>query len=223
VTISPSKILRAARSLCPTLTLLAISPQARAQGTITFVTPPQPFYYAAGVDVSHNLDLNNDGLTDLILASDAMRAYFAPQGNNSVVVAPDGFVVPLNRGDVVSSSPSSLDPTYAWLDSTIPTTGFATLGAQAVFDGQFIYTGYWSGQDAFVGLRFQYSGQTHYGWMEIANNTGTASGQVLGWAYETRPDTPILAGAVPEPSCISLCLLGILLMFTRRPQSRFRL
>lgn len=34
----------------------------------------------------------------------------------------------------------------------------------------------------------KYEGQTHYGWMEIANNVGTASGQVLGWAYEIRPD-----------------------------------
>lgn len=203
--------------------LLAAFPQARAQGTIAFVTPAQPIYYAAGVELTHDLDLNSDGLTDLILVSDAMRAYLAPQASSSVIVATDGFVVPLNPGDVVSADASSLDPTYAWFDSAIHPTGFATLGAQAVFDGQFIYTGYWSGRDAFVGLRFQYSGQTHYGWMEIANNVGTASGQVLGWAYETRPDAPILAGAVPEPSCISLCFVGILLIFTRRSQRRVRL
>jgi hypothetical protein len=203
--------------------LLATSPQGRAQGTITFVTPVQPTYYAAGVELSHNLDLNNDGLTDLILASDAMRAYFVPQGSNSIIVASDGFVVPLNAGDMVSSSASSLDPTYAWFDSATHPVGFATLGAQAVFDGQFIYTGYWSGRDAFVGLRFQYGGQTHYGWMEIANNAGTASGQVLSWAYETRPDTPILAGAIPEPSTSALLTAGgILLSLLRRASRRLK-
>ena len=198
--------------------LLAAFPQARAQGTITFVTPGQPIYYAAGIELTHDLDLNSDGLTDLILVSDAMRAYLAPQASSSVVLAPDGFVVPLNLGDLVSSDASSLDPTYAWFDSAAHPTGFATLGAQAVFDGQFIYTGYWSGRDAFVGLRFQYEGQTHYGWMEIANNVGTASGQVLGWAYEIRPDTPILAGEVPEPGTPALLLLfGAAFWLVRKP------
>ena len=110
--------------------LLAAFPQARAQGTIAFVAPAQPIYYAAGVELTHDLDLNNDGLTDLILVSDAMRAYLAPQTGSSVIVAADGFVVPLNRGDVVSADASSLDPTYAWFDSAIHPTGFATLGAQ---------------------------------------------------------------------------------------------
>ena len=41
---------------------------------------------------------------------------------------------------------------------------------------------------------------SHYGWIHIENLFGSNWGQISDWAYETRPDTPILAGAVPEPS-----------------------
>jgi hypothetical protein len=180
---------------------------ATGQGTIVFQTPGQPIYYAPTLIGSNNLDLNGDGVTDFALGFDLSRAYLVPQLSNSLVVIPTlPDVAPLNPGQTVSANPSSLDPTYRWYDPATDTSGLAFLGAQAVFDGQLFYSGYWSGRDAFVGLRFQYGGETHYGWMEINNYVGVAAGQVLGWAYETRPDTPIFAGAVPEPSTLSLLL-----------------
>ena len=123
-------------------------------------------------------------------------------------VGVNAFVVPLNNGDIISANPSSLDPVLRWYDPQIDTPG-ALLGGQAVFDGQLVYSGYWSGVDGFVGLRFLIGGETHYGWMEINNYSGIAAGQLLGWAYETRPDTPIAAGAVPEPGAAVLLLLGL--------------
>lgn len=65
-------------------------------------------------------------------------------------------------------------------------------------------------------------GALYYGWIHIENFYGSNWGQITDWAYDTRPGESILAGAVPEPSCISLCVLGILLMFTRRSQRRVR-
>ena len=80
-----------------------------------------------------------------------------------------------------------------------------------------VYVGYWSGLDAFAGLSFDYGGSRHFGWMEINNYVGVAAGQVLGWAYETRPDTPIFAGAVPEPSTAALLAIsGVTLWFLRK-------
>ena len=192
---------------------------AWAQGTIVFVTPPNPVYYAAGVtDGSYNLDLDGNGTTDLVLGFDLIKAYLTPQSGNSIIVirsqtdvGPATDAAPLNRGDSISANPSSLNPVLAWYDPHLDTSGLALLGGQAVFDGQLVYSGYWSGVDGFVGLRFLIGGETHYGWMEINNYSGVAAGQLLGWAYETRPDTPILAGAVPEPSTWALlCAGGIL-------------
>ena len=82
------------------------------------------------------------------------------------------------------------------------------LGGQAVFDGMYFYSGNFSGRDAYVGLSFQSSGATHYGWMELNNNVGIAAGQVMGWAYETRANTPIISGVVPEPSSFALFGIG---------------
>jgi hypothetical protein len=189
---------------------------AWAQGTIVFVTPPQPINYAGGFgEGSYNLDLDGNGTTDLVLGFDLIKAYLTPQSGNSIIiirtqtdVGPATDAAPLNGGDSISANPSSLDPVLAWYDPQLDTSGLALLGGQAVFDGQLVYSGYWSGVDGFVGLRFLIGGETHYGWMEINNYSGVAAGQLLGWAYDTRPDMPILAGAVPEPTTFALLLVS---------------
>jgi hypothetical protein len=173
-----------------------------AQGTIVSHTPSQPTYYGP-VDGSHSFDLDGDGITDYVLAFDISGARFGPLGNNSVIVDGGNLVAAINQGESISPSP----PAYYWLNAT------AVLGGQAVFDGEYFYAGNFSRRDAFIGLRFQYGGATHYGWMEVNNDPNIASGQVLGWAYETRPDTPILAGAVPEPSTWALLSAGGILFW----------
>lgn len=69
----------------------------------------------------------------------------------------------------------------------------------------------WSGfggepPECFIGLRFNINGQPHYGWIRLlvptrqpsqsALTQGTVFPVVADWAYETRPNTPIRAGAV---------------------------
>ena len=54
------------------------------------------------------------------------------------------------------------------------------------------------------------SGLTNYGWIGVRiTNEANATGEVVGWGYETLAGVPILAGtAVPEPSTITSVLLG---------------
>ena len=180
------------------LALTLASSTASGQGTIVFVSPPQPINYGP-VPLSYDLDLNNDGITDFVLSSDSPGAFLTPQGNNRAVVDGSFLIAALNQGEVISSS---LSPVYQWHGGTAP------LGGQAVFDGQYLYSGNFSARDAFIGLQFQYGGNNYFGWLEVTNYANIAAGQVLGWAYETRPDTPIMAGAVPRrlTSCeIKIC------------------
>lgn len=180
--------------------LAALIGSARAQGTIVYATPVQPAFYGP-VDGAHPFDLDSDGTTDFILAFDIGGARFLPSGNNSIIVDGGGLVVALDQGASISTLPN---PPYQW-----SAAGAApVLGGQAVFDGMYFYSGNFSGRDAYVGLSFQSSGATHYGWMELNNNVGIAAGQVIGWAYETRANTPIFAGSVPEPSSFALFGLG---------------
>ena len=52
---------------------------------------------------------------------------------------------------------------------------------------------------AFMGLRFDIGGNTHYGWVDVEE--GTSSQTLHRWAYETTPNTPIAAGVlVAAPS-----------------------
>lgn len=51
------------------------------------------------------------------------------------------------------------------------------------------------GKKGYLGVRFQISGNTHYGWIRFAADEDMKSGRIVDWAYEDQPDTPIKAGA----------------------------
>ena len=71
--------------------------------------------------------------------------------------------------------------------------------------------GIWNPGDlAFLGLKFDLSGNTHYGWAEVELNFDYTI-TLYGVAYETVADTTITtpsATFVPEPSELSLLALG---------------
>jgi hypothetical protein len=81
--------------------------------------------------------------------------------------------------------------------------------------------GYFQGNtDAYAGIRLEAGGNFYYGWLHI-QNVGLNFGQITDWAYETSPNTPILAGAVPEPSPTALLAAGMLsLLLLRRLKLR---
>ena len=47
----------------------------------------------------------------------------------------------------------------------------------------------------FLGVKFQISGQTHYGWVNVNMHTRA----ITGYAYETNANQPILAGEKSGP------------------------
>ncbi len=187
---------------------------APGQGTIVNVVPSQPIAYS-DASPDESIDINSDGVTDFIL-SGGQDINLWPLNNNGIISVPElpldwgAFVYALPPGATISSS---LDPVFVWWDAS---AGPATI-VSATSIGSI---GYFRGNtDAFAGIRLEVAGALHYGWLHI-HNFGANWGQVTDWAYETRPDTTILAGEVPEPSCMSLCLLGTLLMLTDRFPSR---
>lgn len=75
--------------------------------------------------------------------------------------------------------------------------------------------------DNIVGFRFIHEGngnQVHYGWMRIALS-GTFTDQprtLVEYAYESNAGVGIQAGAVPEPTSLSILALGALGLVARR-------
>lgn len=57
------------------------------------------------------------------------------------------------------------------------------------YDGNFIGV-----SGAFIGVQFDISGSTHYGWIRIDVDASGAIWSVIDFAYESTPDTPIATG-----------------------------
>ena len=87
------------------------------------------------------------------------------------------------------------------------------------WQGVWIMEGEFAGRDHFLGFRLQEADGWHYGWLHI-DVIRLWGMSVLGYAYESEPDTPILAVVVPqtipEPSCSVLVVLAILVFGDRR-------
>ena len=67
--------------------------------------------------------------------------------------------------------------------------------------GQWMYT-----KDRYLGLQFVISGQLHYGWARVAVTLNRSvkdyeiAATLTGYAYETIPNKPIIAGAIEAPA-----------------------
>jgi len=74
------------------------------------------------------------------------------------------------------------------------------------------FAGDWSstGDTGYLAFYFGAVGSPQAGWAQISTTDGAggASFEVLDYAYETTPNTPINAGQVPEPSALPLLILG---------------
>jgi hypothetical protein len=82
-------------------------------------------------------------------------------------------------------------------------------GVQVPFSGP-NFTGL-GGEVRYLGLKMDLNNtdQFTYGWVGIRiDNEADATGAVVGYAYETTPNTPIAAGAVPEPSSLLMTIGG---------------
>jgi len=178
-----------------------------------------------------DLDLNHDGVTDFSIRNFAVSqpAYWTQSVN----------ALPARSGNAVQGksccSSTNLRPQAFALQSGVrigPTKPFS--GRILLLHSQYVRTygwfvGHWfnrhlSSQNftAYLGLRFKIQGKTHYGWarLTITSYAGGSSigAKILGYAYETIPNKPIIAGkthgpdvvtAQPEAACGSLGRLAL--------------
>ena len=80
---------------------------------------------------------------------------------------------------------------------------------------QYSDLGAWAGKgngvkDRYLGLKFVILGEVHYGWARLSvalgheRQFGDVSGTLTGYAYETIPDKPIIAGDITGPDVITV-------------------
>lgn len=157
------------------------------------------------------IDLNHDGVTDFLLRT---NFYFGSSGTDiSLSAVGDGN----NRvaGRRFSRSGYFLSGAYALRAGAVigPKRNFLVpfpFMAMELFSGANSSDsdlGAWAGggngvSNRYLGLKFVIHGEVHYGWARLSVSLGhqrhfnDVSGALTGYAYETIPDKPIIAGQI---------------------------
>jgi hypothetical protein len=185
------------------LTALAVLLQnmAHGQGGIVFVQEPaMPAIYfpwdALGTWVGPDLSITINGQTIFTFSDEFAQGLprgfvIQPLSNSAVIAIPDNpfsFAMPLTRGQSIGPEAAG----YGWLGNL----SILTAAWQGEDGGPGGAVGYFTGlESAYIGLQFQQDGQTYYGWANVGSPYVMNEGWVFSYAYETTPNTPIVAGA----------------------------
>jgi hypothetical protein len=205
------------------LALLAVSwlTPRDGEGAIHVYWPETPIQRPLNWEFELDLDFN--GIADLVFHSNP-SSYWLRNINDSAILSyeagpmdANSFIIPLRLGDYIGPD---LDDPAIWHD----TDGSAVfVSCMSVGPGNILCIGLWppEGDIGYFGLQFYIDDNIHYGWVQMDfSEFGTVGGNIVGWAYESTPNAPIFAGAIPEPSTLSLLFSGGIALFAYK--RRFR-
>ena len=180
-----------------------------AEAAIVHVVPPEPititndFFFDPFL-----LDLDGDSVGDVAFNHRGIETTATPTSearllsdsidSDLAAALPDGSFVGLD-----ADNPLTWTPNIQVLSACVSAGGIVCLGN---FRG---------GRD-YLGVEFDISGQTHYGWVQIQSVDLAVFARIIDWAYESEPGVGIFAGQIPEPSASLLALCGLAAILSRR-------
>jgi hypothetical protein len=171
--------------------LLAMAQPARAE----IVYTPVKVEIGPGILQSYALDLANNGVTDFFINANFEESVDTSGGTSRL------FVKAAAQGNAAVGYGRSVPALAAGqpIGSSRKFNGFLMASLRTFIGTSFRVGGRWPNvKNRYLGLQFQMNGGTHYGWarLSVSVNKETRLTAVLtGYAYETTPNTPILAGA----------------------------
>jgi hypothetical protein len=166
------------------------------------------------------IDLNHDGIKDFLL-----RTTYYVGSTRFVELDATGD---RNTNNAVAGRRFSRNGYFFSAASALPAS--ARIGpngnfsvrfpfmAEELFNGvgsQYSDVGPWAGKgkgvrNRYLGLKFVVHGKVHYGWARLSVTLGhhrqydDVSGTLTGYAYETVPNKPIIAGRINGPDVITV-------------------
>ena len=157
---------------------------------------------AVGSDGTYYLSYDTESNLDIRF----LNTRFYPQypGSNQ-----PGVKVPLESG--VSIGPIAPDE-LLW--SSASNNGMLTESRNSR-DDPVIYSGTWHDLDnRYLGFELTSVSETFYGWIQLETDS-TNNIVLVDFAYENRPNTPIMSGAtsIPLPPSLVLFSCGLIFMF----------
>lgn len=179
-----------------------------------------------GAGTPLNVDMDLDGNADFQIRADGRALAIFARGNGEVISLrnplPD-----LSRYAarlIAGQETSSLAPLpYEWVE-TLQDPQFP-VGPGLLYSDTSGTLGFWGGQFGYLGVRIQRNSDWYYGWIRCGVPLSIVpEGIFYEAALNLTPNTPILAGEVPEPSaCALFATAGIVLFALRRLAKSARL
>jgi hypothetical protein len=179
--------------------VLALTPSAEAK--IVYTSTNQAIRNRAAAEI----DLNHDGIGDFKIQAYSIRYHTAsgnsiskewlyttaPQASNAVVENASSFAAALPAGKLIGPGERLGSRQFTFM-------AFGRFGAVNTSKGP------WRHQfkPAYLGLKFTVKGKIHYGWARLSHSY-CAGATLLGYAYETIPNKPIIAGAGRKEEAVS--------------------
>jgi hypothetical protein len=149
-----------------------------------------PIYHRITTNENFPIDLNHDGVTDFTIVNRLHRS------NMQLKVLPafGGYAV---LGRYIGWAEAMLPGSMVGVNrpSGRPSSGnniMASFGSGGYSAGS-----WFSVSDRYLGLAFKIHGKLHYGWARLTTNWNgnlRIEATLTGFAYETEPDIPIIAG-----------------------------
>lgn len=156
-------------------------------------TDIEPDFNSENVEDFYELDLNRDGVVDFNLSSSSdVWEWLGINANTSggiIAVTPwYTNIVPLEIDTEIFTPSRFFNGEY------YAASGFITLGDCLGNEDRDACYYDWSGKnDKYLGLRIVINGQKHYGWARLSVTSST-QWVISDYAYNTTPNSPILAG-----------------------------
>ena len=168
-----------------------------------------PGYVGGSTD--YVLDLNGDGTDDISFVASWTDAGFYMREGTRIL----GYNYGLS-GDLFASSNLGESHEIGIDGQVWDTGGYHSIVNMIVSHGSIPSDPSYPNQ-YYIGLEITMDNQPHYGWLSIqAPDNPDNRALVSGWAYESTPNTAILAGAIPEPSSVGLFAIGAIGVWTLR-------
>jgi hypothetical protein len=200
----PRKTANLSESVHRQLNAFALAATAGGVGLLALAQPSEAkiiytkTYHVIDTNGNYPLDLNHDGTVDFVIQdSSASRQNFllakTPYGNGVEGIRDWADALekgaPINRRQTFMSSNGLLRVIMA--DAVCTDTGCGSGGSWLNVNGRYL------------GLKFRIKGKIHYGWARLNVHVDRVEARitatVTGYAYETIPGKPIVAGQTKGP------------------------
>jgi hypothetical protein len=187
------------------LNMYALAASAAGVGLLALTAPAQaevvytPVNQVIGYNGVYGLDLNHDGTVDFLIQQ---WNYGNWASNNQLLADPavGNGVEGIRRAAAVLQSGQPIGPSQNFIagdqnGEVMLSVTHTTTGGPSHLHGS------WANlSNRYLGLKFQISGQTHYGWarVNVQRKGFHFLATLTGYAYETTPNTAINAGQTSD-------------------------